>query len=681
MRFLSPLALFGLALIALPVAIHLLVRRHAAKLDFPSLRFLRETPSFRLRPRRIQQPLLLALRVAAVALLVIGFARPLISLNPRAARTHFILLDTSLSMQSRGRAEACKEQARGIVNSLAAGERAAVIAFSNDTQLLSAATSDKRLLNAAIDRYQPSSGAADYASAFASAQALLQNEPHGEALIDLVSDFQESGLSGEKLPQPDKNAINSFSQIIAHPVGEQLERNAFLSDEVIASLETADEISASEIIVAASERSGARKSFALDSSDGARADIDWRTQSNGQITARLRTLAPDDFDFDDERFLSFTAPRKGRALLIERDGDAAVAYLRAALETAASDMGEKHFAIERKALLPVTATELNSYSLIALTLHAKPSAEELRVLADYARAGGTVWLCTGRDVDTAAWNEFASGEAGRAYPFTNFTRKNDEQQALSFGATDADAPALSFAGEQVLTALRTVRMHEGYVVTPRQDAATIMRWSDGTPVCVSKEIGGGSILLFGVSPARAAGELGISAAFPSLASSVARSSITPREPLAREIGEPVELRLAPEAFVKITDAEGKTETARARDLSMRPAAYFARPGIYRVESDDFTSYLAFNEPEAESETAQASAGEIEQLFKPQHRDANETRPNAAREPDKLRSNAWRYFLFAAFLLLLVELFVAMRQGKRFENSRFEISKEIEDLKS
>jgi hypothetical protein len=209
-------------------------------------------------------------------------------------------------------------------------------------------------------------------------------------------------------------------------------------------------------------------------------------------------------------------------------------------------------------------------------------------------------------------------------------------------------------------------MHEGYVVTPRDDAATIMRWSDSTPAFVSKEIGGGSILLFGASPARAAGELGISAAFPALASSVARSSITPREPLAREIGEPVELRLAPEAIIKITGAEGKTETARVRDLSTRPAAYFARPGIYRVESGDFTSYLAFNAPEAESETALASADEIERLFKPQQRDANGTRPTAGSEQAERRSNAWRYFLFAAFLLLIFEMFVSMRRTARMK---------------
>jgi hypothetical protein len=666
MRFLSPLALLGLALIALPVAIHLLVRRRAARLDFPSLRFLRETPSFRLRPRRIQQPLLLALRVAAIALLVMGFARPLSSLNTRDARTHVILLDASLSMQATGRAEACREQARGILNNLAAGERAAVIAFSNDTLLLSATTPDKRFLNTAIDRYQPSSGAADYAAAFTAAEDLLRNEPHGEALIDLVSDFQSSGLRSESLPRSDKNAINSFSQIIAHPVGEQLERNAFLSDEAIASSEAGEEISASEIIAVAGERSGARKSFALDSSNGSRADIEWQTESNGQLTARLRTLAPDEFDADDERFLSFAVPRKARALLIERDGDDALPYLRAALETAASNLGEKHFALERKQELQSSASGLESYSLIALMLRAKPRVDELRVLEDYARAGGTVWLCAGRDVDTAAWNEFASGDAGRAYPFTGLVRKNDAYQALSFGATDADAPALSFAGAQVLTALSTVRMHEGYAVTPRVDAATIMRWNDGTPAFVSKESGGGKILLFGASPARATGELGVSAAFPALVSSIARSSVTPREPLSREIGEPVELKLAPDAVVKITSAEGKTETARARDLLVQPVAYFARPGIYRVESNAFTRYLAFNAPEAESEAALTSAGEIERLFKPQERGANETRPSTGRESVEQKSNAWRYFLYAAFLLLIVEMFVAMRQGRNID---------------
>ncbi|HEY0544178.1 MAG TPA: BatA domain-containing protein [Pyrinomonadaceae bacterium] len=659
MRFLSPLALFGLALIALPIAIHLLVRRQAARLDFPSLRFLRETPSFRLRPRRIQQPLLLALRVAALALLIIAFARPLISSHTRTARAHVILLDASLSMQAVGRVEAAKEQARAVVNNLAPGERAAIISFSNDATVLSAMTSDKRSLDGAIERFEATSGAADYAAGFAAAEALLHNEPPAEISLDLISDFQASGLRKEFLPQVDKGA-RTFSQLITHPVGEELERNAFLNDVAAQSAESMAEISATEIIAARGERRGARLSWKLDSSEAARADIEWRTQSNGQITAHLRTLAPDDFDADDERFVSFAAPRKGRALLIERDADDAVSYLRAALETVAD---EKHFALERKASLPASASELNDYSLVTLVMHGAPRADELRALADYVRAGGLVWLCAGRDVDTAAWNEFAKSKEASAYPFTSLARKNDEHQALSFGAADADARALSFAGEGVLTALRAVRMHEGYAVTPRDEAATLMRWNDGAPAFVSKETGSGSILLFATSPARAAGELGVSPSFPALASSIARASLTPREPLSREIGEPVKLNVSPDEAVKIFDAGGKTTSARARDLITRPQAFFPRAGIYRVESNNFNSYLAFNAPAAESETALAHADDIARLFKLPEKGANETPQTAWHEATERRGNLWRYFLLAAFVLLIVEMFVAMRHGR------------------
>src|SRR5688500_13210957 len=116
MVFLAPYILFGLLLVSLPLAIHLLVRRRGPRLDFPTLRFLRETPSFKLYPRRLREPLLFALRAAAIILLVIAFARPLLTIwtnGPEVVR--FILIDASLSMKTQGREAAAREQARSIV--------------------------------------------------------------------------------------------------------------------------------------------------------------------------------------------------------------------------------------------------------------------------------------------------------------------------------------------------------------------------------------------------------------------------------------------------------------------------------------------------------------------------------------------------------------------------------------
>ena len=65
--WIAPAALIGLALIALPIAVHLLVRQHARTLAFPSLRFLRETQLAAFRRRTIQDAALLACRVAIIA--------------------------------------------------------------------------------------------------------------------------------------------------------------------------------------------------------------------------------------------------------------------------------------------------------------------------------------------------------------------------------------------------------------------------------------------------------------------------------------------------------------------------------------------------------------------------------------------------------------------------------------
>ena len=83
--WLAPAALIGLGLIALPIAIHLLVRQQARTLAFPSLRFLRETQLASLRRRNIQDAALLACRVAIVAVAAIAAAGPVLQTAARAA--------------------------------------------------------------------------------------------------------------------------------------------------------------------------------------------------------------------------------------------------------------------------------------------------------------------------------------------------------------------------------------------------------------------------------------------------------------------------------------------------------------------------------------------------------------------------------------------------------------------
>ena len=74
--WLNAAAFAGLALVALPIAIHLLVRRQTRTLRYPSLRFLRETALAAFRRQRIQDAALLACRVAIIAAATAALAAP-----------------------------------------------------------------------------------------------------------------------------------------------------------------------------------------------------------------------------------------------------------------------------------------------------------------------------------------------------------------------------------------------------------------------------------------------------------------------------------------------------------------------------------------------------------------------------------------------------------------------------
>ena len=74
--FLAPLFFLALAALAVPVLIHLTQKEKKSVVEFPSLMFLRRIPYESVRRRRVRHWLLLAVRLAALALIIAAFARP-----------------------------------------------------------------------------------------------------------------------------------------------------------------------------------------------------------------------------------------------------------------------------------------------------------------------------------------------------------------------------------------------------------------------------------------------------------------------------------------------------------------------------------------------------------------------------------------------------------------------------
>ncbi len=104
MGFLSPMLLAGTALVAVPIVLHLVMRRQARELVFPALRFVQQRRESNRRRMQLRHWLLLALRCALVAGIAVALARPTLKGSglrgkegaPLAAA---VVVDTSLRMQ------------------------------------------------------------------------------------------------------------------------------------------------------------------------------------------------------------------------------------------------------------------------------------------------------------------------------------------------------------------------------------------------------------------------------------------------------------------------------------------------------------------------------------------------------------------------------------------------------
>lgn len=103
--FLNPLFLFGLAAGGIPILIHRLVQRHGKVKKFSAVRLLLLSQQNLVRPERLKEFILLALRVLAVLTLALLIARPVwlfpgvFSSGEEGAKV--LILDNSLSMGYR----------------------------------------------------------------------------------------------------------------------------------------------------------------------------------------------------------------------------------------------------------------------------------------------------------------------------------------------------------------------------------------------------------------------------------------------------------------------------------------------------------------------------------------------------------------------------------------------------
>lgn len=206
--FINPALLAGLAILAIPVIIHLINLLRHRRVQWAAMEFLLESQKRNSRWVLIKQLLLLLLRMGAIAAVVLILAQPLLRSNlgrllGGATTHHIVLLDDSFSMSERGGASTAFDNAKTAITELARqaiarredqiftlltfsqGPRSQVVLNQEPVNADFAAT-----LDAKLRQLQPTELASGPSAALESFQRLLGEAEDENRIVYLVTDFR-----------------------------------------------------------------------------------------------------------------------------------------------------------------------------------------------------------------------------------------------------------------------------------------------------------------------------------------------------------------------------------------------------------------------------------------------------------------------------------------------------------
>ena len=203
--FLNPMMLLGLAGVALPVIAHLLSRRRYDVVDWAAMQFL--NPSRKTRRRmRLEELLLLLVRIGIIALVALAASRPWISsgfltgYRSGGSRDIVLVIDGSNSMSRSDGLTSLHQKAirraKEFLATLKAGDTATVIdARDQPIRVIKSPLQDMDAVSTQLDTIPPAGGAADLRQACEEAVGLLSRCSNGSREIVVLTDRQRAGWS------------------------------------------------------------------------------------------------------------------------------------------------------------------------------------------------------------------------------------------------------------------------------------------------------------------------------------------------------------------------------------------------------------------------------------------------------------------------------------------------------
>lgn len=450
-HFLNP-ALFwpGLALVAIPVIIHLINRLHYRRVRFAAMEFLLASEEKSRRRVLLEQLLLLLLRVLFVLLLVALIGRMVLSAQQlslfRGAKSHhLVLLDDSGSMRDRSGETTAFDEAKAVIRKLVAEganrpgtQRFTLLLASRPDEPvagLSARDIDDTLVDEVSSRLEDLASthqAVDLHAAIEAARARLDSDRDAQRHLHVVSDFRRKDWH-ESPPM-----VASLRALDDAGVAVNLVRTVAAAHENLALSDLNGNVAAAaagvpvtfEVKVVnhgAREAQNVRVALAVDGQPvpknllfeaigvGEEIARSFEVRFDAAGAHRLTTsLEPDPLDADNARFLAVPIPEENPVLIIDgTPGQAQGSYIADALAADKAVTGYAPFVAAPDFL---RQTSLDQFQLIYLVNVGALPADDVASLEAYVSNGGGLAWFLGDAVQPAFYNDSLYKEGAGLFP-------------------------------------------------------------------------------------------------------------------------------------------------------------------------------------------------------------------------------------------------------------------------
>ncbi len=520
MNFVQAGFLAALGALVIPVIVHLFFKRRSRKVQLGTLRFLREVIEQSSRRKKIKRWILLTLRLGAVAILVLLFARPYFAEKKQAGnKRHLVLLidkSATMQLQSEGQrlVDTALSQARDVLRAADENTTAEVAWFDHAVTPVT----DTKQNAAQISLKAPGLcfGATNYSAALTWARDRMVATDASKKQLYIFTDLQQSGFAG--------NTFDSFPEGVTaevRDVGRSIVSNVSVAStspastlirpgdpfRVSATISNEGAFPIEEQIVTLNLHQGEQKTsvekrMKLTAGSLVTADFEVETLTPGlwQGTIQLQSVT-DDLAFDNLRHVAVMVDDQIPVLIVDgRSSDTPILagsyFLEAALRLAPP--GQKYegspyqttvVAGDNGSSLP----ELDGFQVVVLTNVADLAKTDAAKLHAFVKAGGGLLVFCGDNVDKGSCGHLNDAQltVGRIdgvelatdlpWRFTSWQEKHAVMQPFN-DPQHGDLRRLAFRG------VTRIQLND--------DSTAIASFRDLVPAVVERNLGEGRVLWF-----------------------------------------------------------------------------------------------------------------------------------------------------------------------------------------